>query len=449
MSRCNNGHLLGDGGSCAVCDYTAGKGSDPQAAPPAQGAYEHSNGRIFQEFRLGTGNRLQFAAENIRRERTGVHATLGISMNGKALAWDYLNVERHGDRVRLANAAYKQLDELDGGVWPENQHRRAFDLFAYGLWGEHIKAMIGGPLEGDPNAGPPETVCGSYAIDGGGCIIYSPPGKGKSYTALSMAISMDAGAPLIWPVKQRKCLYLNLERSAVSMRHRLARINAGLGLDPRRPLTFINARGRPLGDLVDVVAETMIRHGCEVLIVDSISRTGMGDLTDATAANRIIDTLNNLSPTWLALGHTPRSDDTHVFGSVHFTAGADVEVRLLSQSQNGTTGIGLQVTKANDLPKVPMFVFALDWENAGLKALRPATLGEFPELASGKERSLGEEVAEYLGAAGAATATETAKELGRARQGVATLLSRDPRFVRVRKDGKDVLYGLKVEVTHG
>ena len=410
---------------------------------PMTAEYQHDGGIISQEYRLGTGNCVRFAAENVRRERTGVHATLGISMNGKALAWDYLNVERLGDRVRLANAAYKHLDELDRGVWPENQHRQAFDLFAYGLWGEHIKAMIGGPLEGDPDAGPPETICGTYVIDGGGAIIYSPPGKGKSYTAMAMAISMDSGVPLIWPVKQRKCLYLNLERSAVSMRHRLARINAGLGLDPRRPLTFINARGRPLGDLVDVVTETMTRHGCEVLVVDSISRTGMGDLTDATTANRIIDTLNNLSPTWLSLGHTPRSDDTHVFGSVHFTAGADLEVRLLSQSQNGTTGIGLQVTKANDLPKVPMFVFALDWAADGLKALRPATLGEFPELVSGKERSLGEEVAEYLRAAGLASATEVANELGRARQNVATLLSRDPRFTRVRKDGKDVLYGLK------
>ena len=98
---------------------------------------------------------------------------------------------------------------------------------------------------------------------------------------------------------------------------------------------------------------------------------------------------------------------------------------------------------------MPIFVFALDWDADGLKALRPATLGEFPELASGKERSLGEEVTEYLGAAGLATATELANELGRPRQSVSTLLSKDPRFTRVRKDGKDVLYGLKAEVTHG
>jgi hypothetical protein len=32
---------------------------------------------------------------------------------------------------------------------------------------------------------------------------------------------------------------------------------------------------------------------------------------------------------------------------------------------------------------------------------------------------------------------------------VATLLSRDPRFTRVRKEGKDVLYGLKADRTHG
>ena len=48
-----------------------------------------------------------------------------------------------------------------------------------------------------------------------------------------------------------------------------------------------------------------------------------------------------------------------------------------------------------------------------------------------------------------ATATAVARELGRNRSNLAVLLTRDPRFVRVRKDGKKVLYGLKAQATHG
>jgi hypothetical protein len=39
-----------------------------------------------------------------------------------------------------------------------------------------------------------------------------------------------------------------------------------------------------------------------------------------------------------------------MYGSVHFEAGADVIVQLLSeQLEDGTLGIGLQVTKNNDV----------------------------------------------------------------------------------------------------
>jgi len=405
--------------------------------------YQHANGRIFLEIKLGTGNRLQFAAENIRRERTGVHATVGISMNGRALSWDNLNVERHRERTTIANAAHKQLDELDKGVWPEDEHRQAFDLFCYGLWREHVKTIVGGPLEGDPDIGPPRQLVGPYCLEGGGTFAFAPPGAGKSYTLLAMAVSLDAGCSKIWRVPEpRRAMFVNLERSKDSLRYRLSRVNAALGLDPRRPLIFENRRGRSLFDIAEGIAETARRHQVEALFVDSISRAGAGDLKEPSIGNRVVDALNSLCATWVALAHTPRADDSHIFGTMMFTAGADVEIRLTAQAQASVTGIGMEVTKINDLPKPPMSIHAFYWGPAGLEDIRPARTHEFPELEAGRGMTLAEEVADYL-MQGKASATEVSAALDRNRSAVSTLLNRDRRFVLVEKRGRVAYFGLR------
>lgn len=411
----------------------------------AEVLYQREGDTIFQESQLESGNCLRLWAESIRKERTGVHATIGITMNGTVLAWSHFNVERDEGRMRLANSAHSHFSDSDRTYCPNGHLKHSLDIFCRGLWAEQVMSMAGELLEGNPDIGPPKQLAGPYIIDGGGTITYAPPGRGKSYLALAMAVSLDSGCDKVWPVQQRRVLFVNLERSRDSVAHRLARINRALGLPERRPLPFINARGRSLSDIEDGVAEAIKQYVCGVLFVDSISRMGAGDLTEATAANRIVDALNNLCPTWLALGHTPRSDDTHVFGSVHFEAGQDVGVRLLSQTVNDTTGIGLDITKANDLPRPPIGVFALEWSQDGLENIRLARRHEFPEIEAGRPMSLADEIAEYLAMIGRGTGTEVAEAIGRNRANVAMELKRNSRFILIGKEGRQVFYGLREE----
>jgi hypothetical protein len=266
--------------------------------------------------------------------------------------------------------------------------------------------------------------------------------------ALIAAVSMDAGCDLVWPVLQRRTLFVNLERSRDSMRHRLACVNRALGLDPTRPLPFLNARGRPLAEIEEGVRRTIMEQEVEVLVLDSISRAGMGDLIEGSTANRVVDLLNSLCPTWLAIAHTPRADESHVYGSVFFEAGQDIGVRLVSQPMDGMTGIGLDVTKANDLPKQPMEIYALEWGPDGLKAIRSARRHEFPEIEAGKPMSLAQQIEEYLLQVGKASGTDTAQAIGRSRQNVSATLSGDPRFTVVGKNGRVVLYGVKSPQEH-
>jgi len=395
------------------------------------------------------GSPLTFKAANARRERTGVHASVSIVHGDTSLAWSLLNIERDEDRTRLANSAHRNFSDVDKRAFPVSNLKHILDLFCAELWDKHVQGLEGELMEGDPDIGPPKQLVGPYVIEGGGTIIFAPPGRGKSYILMAMAVSLDAGCAKVWPVREsRRLLVINLERSRDSMRYRLARVNRALGLDARRPLLFLNARGRSLLEMADGVAETVRKERVETLFIDSISRSGMGDLSDSTVANKIVDTLNGLCPTWLALAHSPRSDESHIFGSVHFEAGEDVGVRLLSQVGEQITGIGLEVVKVNDLAPPPLAAYALTWGPDGLGDIRTARRHEFPEIEAGKRLTLPEEIAEYLKLVGTASGTDIAEALKRNRSNVSSLLSSDSRFVRVGKQGREMHYGLRASAEY-
>ncbi len=417
---------------------------------PWDPTYEEEQGWIVHNYDLATGNTLRFAARDVRKERTGVHANLAIYLNWVSLAWSNFNIERDEERVRLANSAYKHLDPkanaLDLQEFPAQPFKHALDLFCIGLWDHVVSGDMGENMEGSEEVGPPKLLLGHYILDGGGTIMYAAPGRGKSYTAMAMAVSLQWGKDKVWDIGDaRAALYINLERSRDSMRWRLARVNRALGLDPQTPLPFLNARGKSLSDVYEAAARTVEQHNCTVVILDSISRAGVGDLNENQPVNRAIDMLNRLAPTWLAIAHTPRADETHVYGSVHFEAGEDLGVGLIAQtSMDGLlTGVGLRVDKANDLPKnIPLGIHAMEWDERGLTNIRKATVREFPELAGQERQGLEEQAMEYLLMVGDATAAQIGKELGKDRTTVSRTLNSSARFNKTTK-GKEVLFSVQ------
>lgn len=406
--------------------------------------YGREDGYISQSLTVdGADGEITLLAKNIRQATTGTHATVYVRHGGSLLAYDTFNTERLADRVRLAKAAFAAMPTKSQRVFTLDFVRHGLDIFAAGLWQQQVGEIAGGLEEGDPGIGPPRQLVGSYCLEGGGTFAFAPPGAGKSYTLLAMAVSLDAGCSKVWRVPEpRRAMFVNLERSKGSLIYRLAHVNAALGLNPRRPLIFLNARGRSLPDIADGIAETVQRHQVEALFFDSISRSGAGDLTESATGNRVVDLLNGLCPTWIALAHSPRADASHIFGTMMFTAGADVEVRLTAETQQGVTGVGMEITKINDLPKPPLGVHALVWGDDGLNDIRPGRRHEFPELETGHGTGLAGEIADYL-AEGKASPTEVAAALGRSRQAVSTILNHDRRFVAVEKIGRVAYFGLK------
>ena len=408
--------------------------------------------RVVKEFPLETGRTLKYIAEEIRKERTGTHAKVIIGMDTTILAWTTFNIERDEDRVRLANSASKAMGELDRQIWPQTDMKHALDVFCATLWDAKVGQIDIGYRGGSRRLEGPSYACKPFVIDGGGTIIYAPPGRGKSFTGMLMSVSMNAGVSTLFHVEQRRCLYVNLERDDESMDDRLARVNASLGLPEDREMAFVHERGKRLHDVVGAIERFIRNENIEVVLLDSISRSGYGDLNDNEPVNRIIDTLNGVCRTWVALAHTPRQDESHVFGSVHFDAGMDVGVMLTTQTakEGKTIGVGLTVTKANDgIVSGKPVLFALEFDETGLDRFRPATAWEFPQLSGNTEATMERTIDSLLMAVGNLSATDIARETGLRRNKVSSYLSENTLKYRRERSGKSVLYGLQTNVSYG
>ena len=277
---------------------------------PDMPLYKTEEGHIV--WRKNTsGQSLVFQAEMIRLERTGVHARISISLDYRKLAWSLLNIERSEERTRLSNLAYGSVQLQE---YTKDNLRHDLDIFCAGLWDYHVSSFTPQLVEGEETNEPPCFYLYPYIIEGGGSILFAPPGKGKSTTALLWAQSINTGTSKIWKTQKAPTLYVNLERSAQSIKRRLADVNKALGLPAKQTLLILNARGKSLSNVAPAIRKTVEQCGVKVIIVDSMSRAGFGDLTENKPVNAIIDTLSELSPCWVALGHTPRASEDRIYG---------------------------------------------------------------------------------------------------------------------------------------
>jgi hypothetical protein len=368
-------------------------------------------------------------AAECRKERTGFHAKIGISTGGFILGYDVFNIHRSEERGRLARRAHDRLDEQIQQGYPKLHLERDLDRFCLGLeqaWHGRLKPEV---LSGQ-NVPPATFALRPFILAGGGTILFSPPGQGKSWITLLMAQSIQHGINSIWDVGDpAKVLFVNLERSRDSIQRRIAQANMALGLGPEAAMHTINARGSTLMELEDTIRAAMDREQYQVLFLDSISRTARGSLNEDLTANSVINALNGLvgDKSWFAIGHTAKNQDagkSTIFGSMHFEAGCDIAVRLESSAEPEGMAVKLTMTKANDIRKPLPSVVYLRFDDGGLVSADPSTMSEFPALDGGP--SVSDLMEEHLLAEGKTPLSNLASMLGRHRQNVERVLKAEP-----------------------
>ena len=365
------------------------------------------------------GYQLNFIANGLHPRSTGPHATISIceqspnfkiteqDPHGKTIVYTTFNIGKNEDRTRLANAAYKLLVPKDEKLYSPYKtvgYDNDFLKVDMNEFCKQIEQVWESQFDSELTTGDPTLIqkhrIYPFAVSDGGTIMFARPKSGKSFLALAMAVSIDSNVNKFWQVEKCPVLYVNLERSARSMQQRLGNVNRALGLKPNRPLRFLHARGRSLKDIVNPIKRAMSKHNIKYVILDSISRSGMGDLTSNDVANRITDSLNSIIEKgdnergYLAIAHTSWSEE-HVYGSIHFEAAADsISSVKTSNNEYNELGVQLQVDRGNDVSsgvELPMLKFAFN--EFGLSGISSASADDFPDLIPD---TLSERISKYL-----------------------------------------------------
>ncbi len=408
-----------------------------------------SENGVAARYKLETGQWLVLSAAEVRRERTGVHGKISVTImadgasEGMPPTYDTFNVGRLPERVRLVNAFYKRLTPELTEALPQGRLQERIDEFCDGAWkawlerdGQEID-VAGDPLSET------EYVLRPWIAKGGGTFLFGPPGAGKSTMAQLFAVSVDAGISDLFPVEQTPVLIINLERSASSIARRIGHINTALGLEPQRTLAVLNRRGAGLLDVADQARQIVRQRGIGLIILDSISRASLGKLTEDQPANQAADTLSGICDTWLALGHVGRVAKDRIYGSPMYDAAGDVMVKMLTEHREHGMGLALEITKANDMSPQPVQVFALAFDTYGLSEVKKSSLAQWPVLAAGRTVDMAEAIKEYLRDVSQASAAQVAEATDYDRTNVSSFLSHDKQCVLIRKEGRTPIYGLK------
>ena len=401
----------------------------------------------------GPGNLALITAQNIRREHTGLHADIAIFLMEsppRLIARDVFNVGRHEDVVRLCRACHRRLPRMAQESYPlENLEN---DLLYFLLWvsreweGQQFSIM---DYE-DQQAPPPQTfILFPYILDGGGTILFGPRETGKSYICIQFAAAIANGLNSLWTTTKRPVLYVNLERDPASMRRRDYYVARAFGV-PRTNIKWLHARGYGMEAVARQVKR--IANPDTVVFYDSISRMGIGGLNDDQTANRSSDLANWASRTWVAIGHTPRGDNSHLTGSMHFENAADILVRLTKDEAGGAVGLSLQVVKANDFSKPEAEIISLTFGEEGLAKIESSSSKSFPGLIGTGDDTTKKRIArinECLDLIGSGSAEDVHTATGIARQHISSIFRNTPTLYRVthkqgntifwcRRDGKEV-----------
>ena len=342
----------------------------------------------FRKINDGFQSQITFLAKDFKAERSGMSAMVEVYLNNNQVHYHKFNILNGDYRDSFVNKVYKHplIKETEFPVFYSADSMKVdFHTFCYQAPEASFSAVEATFLSGDPLLEVGEYV-ENLVVAGGGTILSGLPKRGKSFLAMAMAVSVDAGCNEIWKVSQANSLYINLERSERSMIKRLGGINTALGLDPGRKLPFLNVRGQTLSSVKSNVNQIIKRHNIKFIVLDSISRAGEGSLVEDKTALTITDTLNQMieetDRSWLAIAHRGWSD-SHTYGSVHFVGAADVIVTTES-AYNDKKDLGVKLISEgqNDLPPLNAPIIKLAFDDWGLHSMEHSDEEEFPDLAS-------------------------------------------------------------------
>jgi len=415
-----------------------------------QPKYDKTEDSVWYARPLIDNKFLYYVVKNLRFEKTGIHGTLFfyIGKDGNSLEtvvqllrYSEFNISREAERRKLSKGAFEELTQTQQNKLPLTILQHETDLFCLTAWDVRNKGGSANMVEGKPPA-QTDWLCDGFVLNGAGSILFGQQGMGKSTISLLIAASIDAGDSNFFNVKQANTLFVNLERSSDSLARRLGRINEILGYPQNRSMLMLNERGRSLTDLEPVIRQAVKDHNIGFMVLDSISRSGTGDLNSNTDINKLMNSLNNLAPSYMALGHQPKGG-TSLYGSVLQSAAADIMIKLHStKDDDGRIAVALQVTKANDISFPPVRVFEFGFNAFGLSDIKESSLDDWPGLQESITPSTATLIEDYVTSKPNVSTEEIAKAVDKSRNYVSEVINSSNRY-DYKQEGKTKLFSIK------
>lgn len=409
---------------------------------------------VFWQRQLDTGDVMSIHAQEIRREKTGMHADIAFWLGKALLGSDDLNLKKNEERVRLSNSVFKSFGDLVKQAYPVEYLKHDLDIFCRelpGFWEESQYTLT----QYEPGLPIPKIkyVMVPYVLEDAITILYGPQGTGKSYLAKLIGLSICGATNGFWKTPLgRPMLYINLERGRESMERRHRMMMDALKINDSHRLFYLTAQGSHLGSLVTKLKLWRIDNPSGGFILDSLSFTQLGPLNDDSTGAKAMGLMRDVGGFWLVIGHTPRADATHLIGTVLNDAGADIMIGLSGERRGSIKGLALEVTKANDIEIPPRAYLAFEFSTADedgqnrLLSVRKAEAKDFPELMlNGKSASNIDKLLAYLTEASEASVGEAADKTGVPYTKVSEAFNHSGKFVFLYKRGKFKVYGRKTE----
>ncbi len=205
---------------------------------------------------------------------------------------------------------------------------------------------------------------------------YSPPGTGKSFTALGAAVSVATGYPIMGrvPSKIGTVIYVDAEDDVMIHRIRMSAMLRKVGWegdDP--PIIHFAVTGR-FKDALRPIRKLVREHEAVLVIVDSIGRTRDADASDGGATILLMNALGAMPCPVLAIDHVTKEDNKNIkrgkvdspeavmaIGSQFTTAAARLGwfFRDMDATASGTLNFTLYNTKHSHIPKQPPMAMSL------------------------------------------------------------------------------------------
>lgn len=176
-------------------------------------------------------------AENIRSERTGIHAAVSVFYGSTRLAYDTFNVARDEERNRLSKSATPGLAEPIRLLYPKEALKNDLDNFCAEIW---AKWQERDPAEEividlEDKIKPPAWIFEPLILADQPNIFFGHRSAAKSLTALIIHATIqlqwaDNPFRLKPPANYCESLYLDFERNSAMARYNLSRLQRGMEL---------------------------------------------------------------------------------------------------------------------------------------------------------------------------------------------------------------------------